>query len=126
MIKGQSISAARGLSGIAYNTQIEFKNLFGFVPRVSWLSLNPYLFADAGLLAFPNGTKTAYSDLLADAGTGIEFTISNWNRLLNTRKSLRAAKPLTIRADFPIFLNNVPNNQEYVQFRWQLGVNKAF
>ena len=126
VVNGQSISAARGLSGIAYNTQIEFKNLFGFIPTVSWLSLNPYLFADAGLMAFPNGTKTAYSGLLADAGPGLELTISNWNRLLKTRNWLRAAKPLTIRADFPIFVNNVPNNQEYVQFRWQLGVNQAF
>jgi len=63
---------------------------------------------------------------LADAGFGSSFTIKDWNKLFKSSKWFRGVKPLTIRADFPIFLNNVPTNEEYLQFRWQLGINQAF
>lgn len=126
LIDGNSLSMARGLSGIAYNTEVDLHALFGFVPKVSWANIHPYIFADAGLIAFENGANTAYSDVLADAGIGLSFTIQNWNRVLKSSKWLRGVKPLTIRADFPLFLNNVPTSEEYVQFRWQLGINQAF
>ena len=126
LIDGNSLSLARGLSGVAYNTEVDLHNVFSFMPKLSWLNIHPYLFADAGLITFKNGAKVASSDILADAGFGSSFTIKDWNKLFKSSKWFRGVKPLTIRADFPIFLNNVPTNEEYLQFRWQLGINQAF
>ena len=35
--------------------------------------------------------------------------------------------PLTIRADFPVFINRLPYaEKDYFQFRWMIVINRAF
>jgi aminopeptidase N len=57
---------------------------------------------------------------MADAGAGIALSIVRWGPLYDV-------KPLTIRFDAPIFINRLPFEEtNYVQFRWVIGINKAF
>jgi hypothetical protein len=36
-------------------------------------------------------------------------------------------KPLTIRFDSPFFINRLPYAEKnYIQFRWLIGINRAF
>ncbi len=85
------------------------------------IRLNPYLFADAGIINtnLP-GKANVMSDVMADAGAGITLSIQRWGPLYNI-------KPLTFRFDAPIFINRLPYAEnDYLQFRWVVGINKAF
>ena len=72
----------------------------------------------------PAGVKTAPVKIIAeprvDAGLGIALKIKKFYHFETT-------KPLTVRADFPLFLNRTPNvAPDNIQFRWVLGVGRAF
>jgi hypothetical protein len=106
------------------SAEIEFGELFrGFNPRFlnNSVKLQPYLFGEAGTINTNSpGTANVMSDILADAGVGATLSILRWWKLYNV-------KPLTIRFDVPFFLNRLPYAEtDYVQFRWMLGINKAF
>ncbi|HXB40521.1 MAG TPA: M1 family metallopeptidase [Bacteroidia bacterium] len=113
----------KGTSGAAYNMEIDFGKCFGFVEK--WtkqtISFNPYLFGDAGIIQTNyNYEPIAFSDIMADAGAGAAITVNKWWKLVNF-------KPLTIRADFPLFINRLPYaEKDYFQFRWMIGVSRAF
>lgn len=113
----------KGTSGAAYNMEVDFGRLFGFVEKVTkqTLSFNPYLFGDVGVIQTNyNYEPIAFSDIMADAGVGTALTVNKWWKLVNF-------KPLTIRADFPLFINRLPYaEKDYFQFRWMLGVSRAF
>ena len=85
------------------------------------IKLNPYLFGDAGII----NTNLIYepykmSDVMCDAGVGATLSIVRWGRLVNIA-------PLTIRFDMPLFINRLPYaEKDYFQFRWMVGINKAF
>ncbi len=113
----------KGISGTSFNTEIEFGKLLGikkaFVKNTYLIT--PYLFGDAGIINtnLP-GKKLKFSDLLADAGLGINIGIQRW-------WVLETAKPLNIRFDFPLFINRLPYEENnHLQFRWMIGVNRAF
>ena len=79
------------------------------------------MFGDAGIIN-TNYTNEVVktSDIMADAGLGLELIIKRFWKLQTT-------KPLSIRADFPIFINRLPfAEKDYLQFRWMIGVNRAF
>jgi hypothetical protein len=58
--------------------------------------------------------------LRSDAGIGFALTIKKW-------LWLETANPLTIRCDFPLFLNSIPyTDKDYFQFRWVVGVYRSF
>jgi hypothetical protein len=60
------------------------------------------------------------SDVMADAGVGATLNIVRWGQL-------SGLKPLTIRFDMPLFISRLPyEEKDYVQFRWMIGVNRAF
>ena len=60
------------------------------------------------------------NDLRAAAGIGFTYTLSDFGPFENV-------KPLTIRFDMPIFLNKPPaNDDDFVQMRWLIGINRAF
>jgi hypothetical protein len=60
------------------------------------------------------------SDILADAGLGTTINVVRWGKLYNI-------KPLTVRIDLPLFINRLPYAEKnYFQFRWMIGINKAF
>lgn len=120
---GAIVPAYSGNSGAAVNAELEFDRLFPIRPKFTrnWLKINMYLFADAGLIqANAVGEKMAFTDLRADAGVGTAFTIKKWG-------SLNMEKPLTIRFDMPLLLTRTPDDSpDFVQFRWLLGVGRAF
>jgi len=114
----------KGATGASFNTEIEFGELFGFLDKKSStraVKLQPYLFGDAGIINInAPGTANVMSDVIVDAGAGITLNINRWWKLYNV-------KPLVIRFDVPFFVNRLPYAEEdYLQFRWMLGINRAF
>ncbi len=112
----------KGHTGAAINLELEFDKLINPLLRFcrKTLSLNTYLFGDAGIInTNPIDEKLQFSNLRADAGIGAALTIKKWG-------SLQKIKPLTIRFDAPVFLNRPPAVEEFFQFRWIVSVNRAF
>lgn len=114
----------KGTSGASFNTEIEFGELFRFMNfkfLKNSIKMQPYVFADAGLIN-TNYTFEPYkfSELMYDAGVGTTFSIVRWGPLYGVA-------PLTIRFDMPIFISRLPYQEtDYLQFRWMIGINKAF
>ena len=64
-------------------------------------------------------TKNSFSDVRTDAGIGFTYTFRNFG-------PLETVRPLVIRFDMPLFLNRPPaSNEDFFQFRWLIGVNRA-
>jgi len=42
------------------------------------------------------------------------------------RPSMTAVAPLNIRFDIPFFVSAVQKGEDYFQFRWMIGINRAF
>lgn len=125
---GQVRTFYRGSNGASINGELDFSKLFGFVPKISMLSVNTYLFGDAGIIAYQNGSHLINSGLLADAGFGMVLNIQNWNKLTpkKIRPAMTAVNPLSIRFEIPAFLSAVQGGQNNLAFRWLLGINRAF
>lgn len=114
----------KGTTGASFSTEIEFGELFKFFnPKFlnNSIKLQPYLFGDAGIININTpGKPNIMSDVMADAGVGTTLSIMKWGRLYNI-------KPLTIRFDMPLFISRLPFEEtDYLQFRWMIGINKAF
>lgn len=112
----------KGTSGASVNLELEFQRL---VP-LKWrafsriFDLKTYLFADAGVINIEQKNKFTFSTLRACAGLGTALTVKQFG-------PLEMVNPLTLRADFPLFLNSIPAvDQNYLQFRWVVGVSRAF
>lgn len=109
-------------SGAALNLELEFDDYFPIVIGNSdrYLDIQTYAFADAGIIALNRSYETVeFSEFRMDAGLGVALDIKRWWKY-------SALKPLSIRADFPLFLNRPPASEEYFQFRWLLGIQRAF
>jgi aminopeptidase N len=120
---GTIVPVYKGNSGAAVNAELEFDRLFPIRPKFTrnWLKINTYLFADAGFIQsnLP-GEKMAFAQPRADAGVGAAFTIKKWG-------PLNMERPLTFRLDMPLLLTNTPDvSPDFLQFRWLVGVNRAF
>ena len=114
----------KGTTGVSVSTEIEFGKLFRKLnPKFlnNSIKFQPYVFGDAGIINInAPGTPNVMSDVLADAGIGTTLSIVKWGKLYNI-------KPLTIRFDMPFFVNRLPYAEtDYFQFRWMIGINKAF
>jgi len=120
---GAVVPAYAGISGVSANTELEFDRLFKFRPRFTrnWLKLNTYFFGDAGMISIHQpGERHEFGNLRVSAGAGAAFTIKKWG-------PLDLENPLTLRFDVPFFLSRTPNEApDFVQFRWIIGVNRAF
>ncbi len=105
-----------GSKGVSVNLELEFGKLLKFnTPKILQnFKLNPYLFADAGILG--NGNKN--SGLRTDAGLGTTLAIAfgKYNKL----------QPLVLRFDIPFFMNRVETGAEFIAFRYVMGINRAF
>ena len=111
----QAFAIHSGNSGAAVNVEVDFTKYFNLTRKPKNMSLNTYLFGDAGWLD-NNGDV---SDIRADAGLGLMVTkrFAKYNYV----------KPISIRVDFPFFVNRIPSNQsEYFAFRYLIGISKAF
>ncbi|MBS1652898.1 MAG: M1 family peptidase [Bacteroidetes bacterium] len=114
----------KGITGASASIEIEYGKLFKFI---KWpymrqrLKINPYVFSDAGIInTNAPGQATKMSDIMMDAGAGLSVTVLKWGPLYNV-------KPLTIRFDSPFFVNRLPYAENnYLQFRWMLGISKMF
>lgn len=114
----------KGTSGAALNTEIEFGELFSFMNfkfLKNSIKMQPYLFGDAGTINTNSPNEILeMSDFMYDAGVGTTFSIVRWGPLYGVA-------PLTIRFDVPFFLSRLPyQEKDYFQFRWMIGINKAF
>jgi hypothetical protein len=114
----------KGTTGASASAEIEFGELFSFMnfkKLNNSIKINPYLFGDAGIINTNAPNKaTVMSNLIADAGVGVALSIQKWGPLYGI-------KPLTIRFDMPFFVNRLPfAEKDYLQFRWQLGINRTF
>lgn len=114
----------KGITGASVNAEVGFGRLFGPISRAALgrtIRLQPYLFGDAGIINTNSpGTANVMSDVMADAGAGITLNILRWGPLYNL-------KPLVIRFDVPFFVSRLPfNEDDYLQFRWMIGINRAF
>ena len=129
-----TIAFFRGNQGLGINAALDLTPFFRWVPKVKMLGINPYLFGDAGVIGQPLSslndqqelvTHQVYSRLLADAGFGASVNLRNWSTLTKN-KALRAAKPINLRVDFPIWVNAVQNDDSFVQFRMRVSVATDF
>jgi hypothetical protein len=113
----------KGSSGASFNAELEFGELFRIKSAKlrSYYKLVPYLFGDAGVInSNYSFQQLAFGDVMADAGVGFALTIQRWWKL-------QTAKPFTVRVDMPLFISKLPYaEQDYVQMRWMIGINRAF
>lgn len=121
--KTGAVSATyRGNSGWAANAELDFARIIQ-IPNnklKNWFALNTYFFADAGMIRYTNsGAKNQFSQLRADAGIGAALSIKKWG-------VLQGIKPLTIRFDIPFYLSHAPSTEKNVQWRFLIGINRAF
>lgn len=101
-----------GNSGASLNMELDFESLLKNTSLHKKVGVNPYLFADAGMLF--NGTN--HSGLRADAGVGAAMKIK-----------FTARTPLVLRLDMPFFVNRLPyGNTDYFAFRTVFGFSRAF
>lgn len=117
-------SVYAGTTGASFNAELGFDRLFSFIrPQYirDYIKINTYLFGDAGIINYNSPSESlAFADLRADAGVGVALTIHKWG-------VLQEINPLTIRFDMPLFLSRIPNIEtNNFQFRWIVGVNRAF
>ena len=123
LANGDVILLNSGSSGAAGSVELEFDNLVKFKPRITrnWLKLDLYLFGDAGILdSGIKGDKPQFERIRISSGFGTAWTIKRWG-------PFAMEKPLTLRFDMPLFLNRTPDvSPDYLQFRWVVGVNRAF
>jgi aminopeptidase N len=121
---GFTVFNYKGTTGASASTEIEFGELFSFMnikKLNNSIKINPYLFGDAGTINTNAPNKaTVMSGLIADAGFGVALSIQKFGPLYGI-------KPLTIRFDMPLFVNRLPfAEKDYFQFRWMIGINRAF
>lgn len=114
----------KGTTGASASAEIEFGKLLGFmkIRKIdNTMKLQPYLFADAGFININRPSEAnKMSDLLFDAGAGVALSINRFGPLYGF-------KPLTVRFDMPLFINRLPfAEKDYFQFRWMIGINRAF
>lgn len=118
----------RGNHGAAINAELDFTRILGRFSSFGMFSTELYLFGDAGIMAFDRNKSLYNSGILADAGAGIVLNVGSWYKLVpaKQRPAMRAVKPFSIRADFPLFVSAVPEGDENFKFRWTLSINRAF
>ena len=112
----------KGTSGGSINLEVDFTNL---IPRsINTIGIKPYIFADAGIITNKELSREnfidTFSEIRADAGIGFFINVSQLT-------PLETVNPLTVRLDFPLFLNRPPaNDKDYFMFRWLFGISKLF
>ncbi|MEX2595511.1 MAG: M1 family metallopeptidase [Salibacteraceae bacterium] len=110
-----------GQSGLAFSTEIEFDDALSILPKYKRLvELKTYCFADVGIININRVNENmVWSNIRADAGIGTALEIKRWGKLSDF-------KPVTIRFDMPLFLNRPPAGEEFVAFRWLIGLQRSF
>ena len=120
---GQTVYAYKGASGFAVNGELDFNRIVRVKNQKlkDIFTLNTYLFGDLGAVTYADShNEQELSHVRMDAGAGVALTIKKWG-------FLQDIKPLTFRFDVPFAISSTPNaDQQYVKFRWVLGINRGF
>ncbi len=145
-IKGSNDSVYaffRGTSGLSANLEWDLTSYWrGFTKLVSSkifsgiispktrnrlpkILLEPYVFADAGIMILNGNSLNSNSGLLMDAGIGALVEFKKFNNVIS-RRILNNNRPLRLRIDLPLFLNTTMPNESPIQFRWLLGLERSF
>jgi len=110
-----------GISGGALNTEIDFTSYLPYYIKKNKIST--YIFADAGVITDEKINRENYNDiftsLLTDVGFGLTYTFNNFS-------PLEKVKPLIIRIDFPLYLNQENKTSNINGVKCLIGVNRAF
>jgi len=122
---GIIVNTYKGQTGVALNAELEFDGIFK-IKKQNWLTrtfkLTTYFFGDIGIINYskPGEKVLKMADFRADAGIGTALTIKKFG-------VLQTVEPITIRFDMPLFLNRTPAAYpDYVQFRFIIGISRAF
>ncbi|MCB9230122.1 MAG: M1 family peptidase [Bacteroidia bacterium] len=113
-----------GSSGGCINVEMEFDRFIPLrIPELaSFLKVRTYLFLDAGTVgrSIPGVgfDRVEWSAFRMDAGPGVALHFQN--------PKAAHQKPLVLRADFPVWVNRAPAFEQFLQFRWVLGIGRAF
>lgn len=115
--------AYKGNSGAAVNLEIGFDRMIKWkkVPKfLKPFDLDVYGFVDIGLMTYTdaNGIERSLKPR-SDAGFGTALTIKKFG-------PLRGVKPLVIRFDVPFYVSHSSTFDNNFEFRWVLGINRAF
>jgi hypothetical protein len=120
---GNTVFVYKGNSGWAVNAELDFNRIVQFKKNKlrDWFDLNTYVFADAGSIVYRNSSNdNQFSQVRFDAGAGVALTLKKFWFLQNI-------KPLTVRFDMPFFVSHAPNvSGKNVEWRWMIGINRAF
>lgn len=113
------VYAYNGQSGGSVNIELEFDKFIKIKAKglTKNIHFDMYGFFDGGVLNYKVATKNYWSSVRMDAGLGTAMTI---------KFSPYDITPLTIRADFPLWINTPVVGENYGDFRWVLSVNRAF
>ena len=107
---------------MAINAELDFNRIVTVksAKLKRYVNLNTYVFSDGGIIAYTNSrNEQEVSSPRLDAGAGLALTIKYFG--------LENVKPFTIRFDVPFLVTAPPNvNQKNVDFRWVVGINRAF
>lgn len=108
-----------GKSGLSYSTEIEIDALTpirakGFHKN---MHIDYYLFYDIGLINTQPSTKTQWSSIYMNAGFGFTGTL---------KFSPYDIQPMVLRLDFPIYKNQTFINENNIDFRYVLSIQKSF
>jgi aminopeptidase N len=108
-----------GQSGLSLNVEVDFDKYIKIPAKgiTKNLKLDTYFFSDAGILSNSFNGESFLGKIRVDAGIGTSLTI---------KFSPRDIKPLVVRFDMPLFLNRPPAVSDYFEFRYVVGINRAF
>jgi len=122
---GDGSPAFVGQHGASFNAELEFDELVPLrIPKLGkWLKLDSYLFADGGLIgrALPQAglDKPEFARFRFDAGVGAALTIRHPDLSRQMRETI-------IRFDVPFFLSAPSSADNFVAWRWMIGIGRAF
>jgi hypothetical protein len=111
-------SIAAGELGASANVEVEFISLLNGLRkfnRRSPVDVEPYAFADGGILFADLDNLDYHTGFRGNMGLGIRWEVgTKWSQF----------EPFTIRTDFPVLMNRVPASETYAQFRYVIGFGK--
>jgi aminopeptidase N len=119
--EGVAYNNYAGSSGASFNMELDFDRFIKIKPYkyTKNFKVDTYIFTDMGVLTYQTNTnEQLLGNLKINAGIGSAITYKFGP--LNVR-------PLTLRFDMPLFMNATPaSSPDYIQYRYVIGVNRAF
>lgn len=110
-----------GSSGASFNMELDFDRFIKIKPYkyTKNFKIDAYLFSDMGILTYAStSNEQTLGDFKINAGLGTAITY---------KFGPLSVRPLTVRFDMPLFLNSTPSSSPgFVQYRYVIGVNRAF